>query len=101
LSTPSGYPPFIHSPFDGVLLLLQKGSLKMNMQLYHQVAAINTKVKTLRNLLEQVEMQQSTLQQLLLYRRDGRLVYPDGVTGLSERPGDAYVENLTRTGFLG
>jgi hypothetical protein len=70
------------------------------MQIYQQVAAINTKVKTLRNMLAQVETQQATLEQLLLYRRDGRLLYPDGVTGLSERPGDAYVENLVRTGSL-
>ena len=72
----------------------------MNMQLYHQVAVINNKVKALRAALEQVESQQATLEQLLQYRPGSPSMYPVVVPVMQDRPGDAYIENLVRIGTL-
>ena len=71
----------------------------MNMQIYHQIAVINTKVKTVRNLLAEVETQQATLEQLLHYRQ-GKNRLPAGIAPVvQEKPGDDYVESLIHTGM--
>jgi hypothetical protein len=82
--------------------LLWKGSQKMNMQVYHQIASINSKVKKLRSLMAQVETQQSSLQQLLHYNPDKQsaTVAAPPPSQPHDIANDLYVEKLIRTGRL-
>lgn len=70
----------------------------MNMQVYLQIAEINTKMKAVRSLLARVENQQASIQYLM--RKDAT---KQGRTLRSSLPqhqntGDEYIEKLMRIG---
>lgn len=70
----------------------------MNMQVYLQIAEINTKMKAVRSLLARVENQQASIQYLM--RKD--MTKKDSTLRSSllqhQNTGDEYIENLMRIG---
>jgi hypothetical protein len=78
----------------------------MNMQVYHQIAEINTKVKTVRALLAQMETRQASLQRMLMQyqSRNGIVARQPRTSHIAPTwqgaSGDEYIEALIGRGAL-